>query len=383
MTRKVLAVTGNRAEYGLLRPVLNALEAEPALSVALAVTGAHFDARFGATIEEVVADGVPLIEAPAETGDGTPRGMVRSFAATVNALDAAIAAAAPDFMLVLGDRHEALAAASAAIYLNIPLLHIHGGDVTQGPVPDSSVRHAITKLAHLHFAASEDSRQRIVRLGEEEWRVHNVGSPAVDNARADDRVTPEQLAAELQIDAARPVVVYCQHPVPSRAAEAGSEAAIVLDVLAAAGEQTVITWPNNDAGGLAIVAEIEKRRQVPHFRFAPSLGRRKYAALLRLASAMVGNSSSGIVESASFGIPVVNVGDRQEGRLHAENVMDVPLDAAAVQNALERALRDTAFRAACRAVVNPYGAGDSGKRIARIVAGAPDRAALLAKRITY
>lgn len=382
--RRILVLTGNRAEYGLLSPVLRAIEDHEALEAVLVVTGAHLSDRFGETIEEIRRDGFEIARTmPIPTEPDTPHTMATAAGACVQAAADALRDLAPDVSLVFGDRLEAFACAAASIYMNVPVAHISGGDRTGGGMVDTSVRHAITKIAHIHLATSEDSRRRILALGEEPWRVHNVGSTAVDNVRRGALASPDQLARELDLDLDRPIVVAAQHPLTQAPERAGKMMAVTLDALEDLGYQTVVTYPNNDAGSRAMIEEIERRRSVPQFRVVRSLGRDRYLGLLSVARALVGNSSSALFEAPALGLPAVNVGSRQHNRLRAANVLDVGHVREEIREAVRRAVEDREFRAIASECENPFGDGHAAEKIAEVLASAPPRETLLLKEITY
>jgi UDP-N-acetylglucosamine 2-epimerase (non-hydrolysing)/GDP/UDP-N,N'-diacetylbacillosamine 2-epimerase (hydrolysing) len=300
---------------------------------------------------------------------------------------------APDFLLVYGDRFESFAALIASTQMNVPTAHVEGGDYTEGGALDDSVRHAMTKLAHLHFTTNAEASERVLRLGEERWRVFNVGFPVLDLACEGRFAAPDDLAAEFGFDLARPIVLFCQHSVALEQERAADQIRPSLDALAelaAEGFQIVITHPNNDAGGSAIVAELARfeQRGLAGVRIVGSLGRHRFHGLLHLMGngargVLAGNSSAGIKEARAFGCPCVNIGSRQQGRLRAANVLDTGYDAAAIDSAIRRCISDAEFRALCRTCENPYGAGNAGARIAEILATIPIDQALLRKRMTY
>jgi UDP-N-acetylglucosamine 2-epimerase (non-hydrolysing)/GDP/UDP-N,N'-diacetylbacillosamine 2-epimerase (hydrolysing) len=297
----------------------------------------------------------------------------------------------PDFLIVYGDRYESLAAMIAGTQMGIPTGHVEGGDYTEGGALDDSVRHAMTKLAHLHFATNEQAAERIRRLGEEDWRVFVVGQPSLDLIDTGQFASPEELEAALGLDPARPIVLFCQHSVATEAdlaIEQVEPSLEALTALAADGFQVVATYPNNDAGGRRIIERLEGLRGSAGIQVHPSLGRWRFHGVLNLigrvgSGAFAGNSSAGIKETPVFGCPVVNIGPRQQGRLRADNVLDVSYDAGAIEAAVCHATYDEPFRQQCRTCRNPYGAGDAGARIAEVLATMPVDRRLIQKRMTY
>lgn len=367
--RRVAVVTVGRSDYGILRPVLAAVEAEPALELFLVVAGAHLSAAHGATVSEVEADGFAVgARVPMLGDEDTPLASAQALGRGVAGFAEAFAAAQPDIVLVLGDRVETLAAAVAATPLTIPVAHVHGGETTEGAI-DDAIRHATTKLSHLHFAATEEYAARLVAMGEEPWRVTVSGAPALDNLASLDGAAAEPPVPE-------PFLLVTWHPVTL----AGEPVGELLGALGDVDMSVVFTHPNADPGRREIVDAIEAFA-TSHERAAvvASLGTRAYFGLMRRAAAMVGNSSSGIIEAPSFELPVVNVGDRQRGRVRAANVVDVPPERTAIAAAV-RTATSPEFRAGLRGLRNPYGDGHAAARIAAALRDAPPRAALLAKR---
>ncbi|MBL0214578.1 MAG: UDP-N-acetylglucosamine 2-epimerase (hydrolyzing) [Myxococcales bacterium] len=299
----------------------------------------------------------------------------------------------PDILVVYADRFEGFAAVIAGTQMGIPTAHIEGGDVTQGGALDDSVRHAMTKLAHLHFTTNENAANRIRVMGEEPWRVHAVGFPAIDLIADGLYATPQELHDRFGIVADRPLVVFTQHSVSSRFEEAVAQvqpSLAALETIAREGVQVVVTYPNNDAGGRRIIDELEKfrARAVPNVQVHKSVGRYNYHGMLALAGrgaaggACVGNSSSGVKETPAFGCPTVDVGSRQAGRLGTNNVIATAYDEREIVAAIRRCLTDAAFIAQCHTCENPYGTGDAGPKIAEVLARVPLDQKLLTKQMT-
>lgn len=381
MSKRVVAVfTGNRAEYGLQYPILRAVREHPDLDYRLIVSGAHLDPNFGETISEIRRDGFDVhaevkIDMPDDLRVATAMAISSGVAGMVEVLERL----RPDILVVYADRFEGFAAVIAGSQMNIPVAHIEGGDITEGGALDDSVRHAMTKLAHLHFTTNEQATNRILGLGEEAWRVHTVGFPAIDMIAEGRYAQPAEVAERLGLDLGRPVVLFTQHSVTTEFDQAVGQVRPVLQGmrdLAGRGVQVVLTYPNNDAGGRLIIGELEAvaAEGVAGVQVHRSLGRWLYHGVLALAKdpavrvACVGNSSSGIKETPVFGCPTVNVGTRQKGRLRADNVIDAGYDAAEVVAATLRCFDDEAFRTTCRTCVNPYGIGDAGVKTARCLA---------------
>jgi UDP-N-acetylglucosamine 2-epimerase (non-hydrolysing)/GDP/UDP-N,N'-diacetylbacillosamine 2-epimerase (hydrolysing) len=299
----------------------------------------------------------------------------------------------PDFLVVYADRFEGFAAVITGTQMGIPTAHIEGGDITEGGALDDSVRHAMTKLSHLHFTTNEDAARRIKTMGEEEWRIFNVGFPAIDLIAEGHYATADELSARFGIDPARPIILFTQHSVTTEFEKASQQiipSLKALEELASGGCQVIITYPNNDAGGRRIINCIDDwwGRGIPGAQIYKSLGRYNYHGFLHLCGngggvgVCVGNSSSGIKETPTLGCPAVNIGTRQKGRLRACNVIDTDYDKEQIIDAIKRSLYDQEFRERCRVCDNPYGQGDAGKKIAAVLADVQIDARLIQKRMT-
>jgi len=379
--RRILAVTGTRAEYGLLKPVLRALQKDSRVDLRLAAAGMHLRPEHGLTVREIVRDGF-LVRHRVPLHGATPAQLAAAVGRATTAFAAVFNREKPDLVLLLGDRCEVFSAAAAAAYMNLFIAHIHGGDRTRGGV-DESARHAVTKLAHFHFPATRRSAARLVKLGENPARVFLSGSPALDDIPEARRWLKDELLRRLKLPA-MDYALFVQHPVTSRPEAAGWETAESLNALAALPLPTVAIHPNNDPGSPAVAAALEafRRRHPASFWTFRNLARREYLGLLRHARVLLGNSSSGVIDAASFKVPVVDVGIRQAGREHSTNVIHVEPKAAAIRRGLARAL-SPAFAHRLRRCRNLYGDGRSGPRIARVLACLPLRPALLQKQIAY
>lgn len=362
--RRIAVLTGTRAEFGLLRWVVSDLRAVPDVEVEVIATAAHLATEHGHTVDAIRADGIEPVEIPSLI-DATPLGIARSMARVVDGLATHLTARPADLLLLLGDRSETFAAGVAASALRIPIAHIHGGEITAG-AQDDAWRHAITKLAHVHFAATELARRRIVQMGEEAWRVHAVGALGLEQLRRWERDRPahERL---LDLRLRRPIAVVTYHPT-TLAGDPATESAELVAALDPWPGTVVVTAPNADIGSDVVRAELERFVEADRSRrrSVPSLGNEAYVGLLKVADVMIGNSSSGIIEAPSVPLPVVNVGARQEGRERAANVIDVPAERAAIADGIRRAT-DPAFRASLEGLVNPYGDGHASERIARVL----------------
>jgi UDP-hydrolysing UDP-N-acetyl-D-glucosamine 2-epimerase len=379
--RRIGVVTVARSDYGHLRPVLEEIRRAPDLGLVLFVAGMHLDPAFGSTAGEIEADGFAIAERiPMPGGGDSPEAVAASIGRGVEGFARAFARRRTDLLVVLGDRFEMLAAAVAALPFALPVAHIHGGEVSEGAV-DNQIRHAITKLAHLHFASAEVHARRIAQMGEEAWRIHAVGGPGIDRFATTEPISREALAGELDIPMAGPWILVTFHPVTL---EYGDTAAHVEELLAAL-EKTdgtiIATYPNADTSGRLIMERLEEfaARHPGRCRLVRNLGERRYLAFLRHADVMVGNSSSGLIEAPSFGLPAINIGARQRGRLRGANVIDVGAARAEILRGIETA-QTAAFRSRAREGGNPYGDGHAAPRIVDVLRSVQLDARLVQKR---
>lgn len=395
MTKKTIAVfTGNRAEYGLQFPILKAIDQHPDLDYRLLVSGAHLDPDFGRTLSEIEGDGFRIdaevkIDMPTDTLYATAQAIGSGILSMSQVLDRL----RPDMLVVYADRFEGFAAVIAGTQMNFPTAHVEGGDLTEGGALDDSVRHAMTKLAHLHFTTNQQATTRVLAMGEEPWRVHTVGFPAIDLIQEGKFAQPAEIVEQLGIDLARPVLLFTQHSVTTEFDQASDQlrpSLQALDRLADEGVQVIATYPNNDAGGRRIIADLVEWAGAgrPNIQLHRSLGRHLYHGVLALARdpecrvACVGNSSSGIKETPAFGCPTVNIGSRQKGRVRSTNVIDAEYRADDILQAVRRCLDDDASRRSAHDAPNPYGQGDAGIKIAKILAETQLTPALLRKGMT-
>jgi UDP-N-acetylglucosamine 2-epimerase (non-hydrolysing)/GDP/UDP-N,N'-diacetylbacillosamine 2-epimerase (hydrolysing) len=379
--KRVIAVfTGNRAEYGLQFPVLKAIDRHPNLEYKLIVSGAHLDENFGSTLDEIAKDGFHIdAEVKIEMDASTLEANVQAIGTGILSVGEAIKKIQPDMMVVYADRFEGFAAVIAATQMNIPTAHIEGGDLTEGGALDDSVRHAMSKLSHLHFTTNLQASNRLLGMGEEEWRIHTVGFPAIDMISEGNYATPGEIIEKLKIDLNNPIVLFTQHSVTTEfelATDQVKPSLEALEVLASRGVQIIATYPNNDAGGLAIIDKLKAldSRSIENIQVHRSLGRYLYHGILALAQDMqnrvvcMGNSSSGIKETPVFGCPTVNIGSRQKGRLRGQNVIDADYTKESIIDAVTECIADKKFRKKCSETHNPYYIGDAGKKIAKVLA---------------
>jgi len=372
--RRIGVVTTSRADYSHLYWPLRELAAHPAVDLGVFALGPHLAPEFGLTISEIERGGFP-IKARIECllNSSTDTGMAKTIGLAVLGLADALTAWRPDVLLLIADRYEMLAPASVALALRIPVAHIEGGEVSQGAI-DDAVRNALTKLAHIHFTSTETARRRVIAMGEEPWRVHRAGAPSLDHLRRSALLRSKEarpaLEARLGLELTPPVILAAWHPV-TILSDTNAEADAFFAALAETRGQIVFVYPNADAGSYAL---IERTRSLAAARGGThvfiNLDAVTYWSLLGQADAMVGNSSSGIMEAASFALPVVNVGMRQQGRERARNIIDVDAETTAIRAAIERAL-SPGLRDALRGMANPYGDGTAAETIARVLTTVP------------
>jgi len=382
--KKIVAVTGSRAEYGILSSVLKAIEAHPGLRLSLVVTGMHLSHEFGYTVQDIEKDGFK-IDARVDMllSSDTPGAMAKCIGMGSMGLAQTWEQLKPDVILVFGDRVEPLAAAISGAYMNIPIAHIHGGDAAIGSNIDDSNRYAITKLAHIHFPATSTSAERIIKLGEDEWRVYMVGSPALDDILGEPLLPSEVLEEKLGTSLAQPLILLVQHSVTTQFDEAPKQIRETLAAIVELGYPTVLIYPNSDSGGRKMIEVIREFENYPFIKTYKSLPRKEYLSLMKSASVMVGNSSSGIIDAPSLGLPVINIGIRQEGRERGKNVIDVGHNKQEILKAIKKAMTDKDFLNEVKKCESPYGDGKAGQRIAEILSKVEITPELIRKRIVY
>jgi UDP-hydrolysing UDP-N-acetyl-D-glucosamine 2-epimerase len=361
--RTIGAVTVSRSDYGIYLPVFKAIQADPELQLRLYVGGMHLSPEFGLSVRQIEADGFEICErVEMLLSSDRPEGIAKSIGLGVIGFSQAYARSRPDLLLILGDRFEMLAAAIAALPFNIPMAHIHGGELTEGVI-DDAIRHAMTKMSHLHFVSTEAYAKRVIQMGEEPWRVVVSGAPSLDNLRDIQLLTREALGKKYEIETKPPFLLITYHPVTLKYEGTKDQIEELLAALEKIEGTLVFTFPNADTSSRSIIEAIEGFvARTPRAKLFVNFGTRGYFSLMEHATAMVGNSSSGIIEAASFKLPVVNVGDRQRGRVRAENVIDVGNTHAEILAGIQKALSQD-FRAAISEVVNPYGDGKAATRI--------------------
>lgn len=375
MKRKICVVTGTRAEYGLMSRLIRKINDSDKTQLQLIATNMHLSPRYGNTYLEILADGikidkyVPMIdeEAP-DNANSTLKSMAKAIAGFADAYEEL----SPDLLLVLGDRYEILAAATAALIERIPIAHLHGGEITEGAY-DDAIRHSITKMSHLHFPSTEVYRRRIIQMGEQPDRVFNVGALGVENIKKLPLMSKDEIEKDIDFKLNDKTILVTFHPVTLGNHTAEQDIKEFLDALEYRDDlRVVFTMPNSDTGGKDIsnaICDFVSKHQ-DRARAYKSLGVKRYLSVMRQVSAVVGNSSSGLLEVPSFGIPTLNIGDRQKGRIAAESVWNCETDKLSVLSGLEKVLSPE-FRAFAKMVNNPYEKANSAEEIFKVISSYP------------
>jgi UDP-hydrolysing UDP-N-acetyl-D-glucosamine 2-epimerase len=364
--RTIAVVTTSRADYSHLYWPLHDLAQHPDVNLQLIVLGAHLSPQFGETIKQIERDGF-TIAARVECllSSDTDVGMAKTLGLAVLSLADVLGAMRPDLLLLIADRYEMLAPADVALTLRIPIAHIEGGEISQGAI-DDAVRNALTKMSHIHFTSTDGARNRVIAMGEEPWRVHRAGAPSLDHLRRSTLLSREQLQHKLDLDLKRPTVLVAYHPV-TIVRDTTQEADAVFAALRDVAAQIVFCYPNADAGSLSL---LERTRAFlvtrSDARVFVNLDSVTYWSLMRQVSLLIGNSSSGIMEAASFALPVVNIGMRQQGRERARNVLDAEPKTDAILAKIREGMSE-AFRTSLSGMNNPYGEGFAAERIVEVL----------------
>ena len=372
-------MTATRADYPRVRSVLEEINRRPNLDLKLIVTGMHLLPEFGNTVDEILEDGFEIYKRiEIYDQDDTPYGMAKTAARCSLGIADALDEIKPDLFLITVDRIETLAAAQSVAYMNIPMAHIQGGEVT-GTI-DESIRHAVTKLSHIHFPATEEAAERIVKMGELPEFVFPVGCPYIDIIKNLDVLSKNDLSEKYGFDANKKLVIFTQHPVTTEYGSGSNHLDKTIEALEMCDDLEIISiYSNADAGGREI---IKKMNQNPSFHVFPNIPDTDFLSLMNVANLMIGNSSAGIREAPSFKLPVVNIGSRQNGRFREANVIDVDHSVNEIKNAIDRALSQS-FAQSISEIKNPYGDGGSASRIVDILEKIDLNEDLINKRIAY
>ncbi|MEZ8204491.1 UDP-N-acetylglucosamine 2-epimerase [Vibrio splendidus] len=367
--QKVAVFTGTRAEYGLLFWLLKDIQSDPDLTLQLLVSGMHLSPEFGETYQQIEKDGFKIDEKiEILLSSDSAVGTAKSMGLGVLGFSDSLARLQPDVLVILGDRFEALAAAQTAMILRIPIVHLHGGEITEGAY-DDAIRHAITKLSYLHGTSTDEYRQRVIQLGEAPERVRNVGAIGLDHLKRADFMSLGELGVSLNFSLTKPFFLVTYHPV-TLGNEAPEEAfQALLDALNCFPEhQVILTYPNADDGGRRIIPMLEAyaASQPDRVLAIPSLGQVRYLSAVKYAAAVIGNSSSGIIEVPAFDVPTVNIGSRQKGRLAAKSVLHCEANRADIERAI-RSANEREYKEAAEEIENPYGQGNTSEKVIEMI----------------
>lgn len=367
--RKICVVTGSRAEYGLLRWLMEEIKADKALELQVVVTGMHLSPEYGMTYKEIEKDGFKIShKIKISLNDDSPEGIAKSFAEAVPGFSTAFNRLKPDIIVILGDRYEILAAGISAMFSRIPIAHIHGGELTEGAI-DDTIRHSLTKISHLHFAATKEYRKRIIQLGEQPSRVFNFGSPAIDYLKTVKLPSRTNLEKRTGFKLGKINFLVTYHPETLSGANNEKAVKKMLKAFDSFPEAKIIfTKHNADSGGRIIGKTIEKyiRGNPGKAKLVTSLGRLYYLAAVKHCDVVIGNSSSGLIEVPAMKKPTINIGSRQDGRIKAQSVIDCPAESVKITSAIKKALSKD-FYAKLAKMKSPYGDGDSSRKIKEVL----------------
>ena len=366
--KTITVLTATRAEYGLLSPIIKALKECPEICTKVVVTGAHLSPEFGLTYQEIEKDGIE-IDKKIEIllSSDTPSAISKSMGMAMIGFADYFAELKPDALLVLGDRYETLAVCCAAMNERIPIIHLYGGETTEGAV-DEGIRHAITKLSYIHLTSTDEYRRRVIQLGESPDRVFTVGAIGIENALKQLLLTKEELENSINVKLDKQYAIVTFHPVTLEDTSAAEQCRELLSALEVHPELTfIITKANADADGRVINKMFEEyANSHSNVKVFESLGAKRYLSALKYAKMVIGNSSSGLVEAPSFGIPTINIGDRQKGRLKASSVIDCKPQKEDILKGMRIAGSDEFVKSLSK-TINPYGDGNTSKKITKII----------------
>jgi len=360
--RKICVVTGTRAEYGLFYPIMKKIEVSKKLTLQIIASTMHLSEEYGLTYQQIEKDGFRIDEKIENLlSADTKSSIAKSTGLATILISDAFKRLEPDIVLLLGDRFETLSAATTAMLMNIPIAHIHGGEITEGAI-DEQIRHAITKMSYLHFTSTEIYRKRIIQMGEDPKRVFCTGAPGIDNIMNMDLLGKRALEEALSWQIVHPTVLFTYHPETLKSSNTKGDILQILDKIENSGMNVLFTYANADESGHVINQEIEKfvSKDRQKYKVVKNLGQLKYLSAMKHVDLLIGNTSSGIIEAASFGKPVVNIGDRQKGRLRNKNVLDSDIEM--LDESIKHA-QDSEFIKECRKMTNLYGRGEASVQI--------------------
>jgi len=382
--KKIMVVTGTRAEYGLLYWTMKEIQKDDDLKLQLVVTGSHLVLEYGLTVEQIKKDGFKVDEEiDMIINSNNKTAVVKSMGLELIEMASAFGRLKPDLLLILGDRYEIFIAATCAMMMNIPIAHMNGGESTEGAI-DEQIRHAITKMAHLHFPGAEYYKERIIKMGEEDWRVHNVGQSGIENVKRLKLLPKEELENQLKMKFTKKLFLITYHPITLEANNTGLQIDNLLNAISKFDAQCIFTYPNADFGSRIIIDKINNfvtnndNAYVFH-----SLGQVRYLSLMSYANLMIGNSSSGIIEAPIFKLPVINIGDRQKGRIRSANIVDTGYIMNDIIAAIKKVLYNNTFKKTLLDIENPFGNGTTSKQIVKIIKDIDINSKLLNKKLSY
>lgn len=382
--RKILIVTGTRSEYGLLYWTMKEIQNDSELELQLVVTGNHLVEEYGYTVEQIRKDGFKIDEEIDMIINSEKKSSIaKSMGIEMIQMAQCFDRLKPDILLVLGDRYETFVASTCAMMMNIPIAHMNGGESTEGAV-DEQIRHAITKMAHIHFSGAEYYKERIIKMGEEPWRVHNVGQAGIENIKRLNLLEKEELEKELNVCFDKSIFLITYHPVTLDLENIEKQIDNLLDAIKEFDAKYIFTYPNADFGSKIIIDKVNNFvRDNENAYLYYTLGQKRYLSLLKYADIMIGNSSSGIIEAPSFKLPVINIGDRQKGRLKSNNIVNTGYNKEEIIESINKVLYDKDFRGNLNNIRNVYGNGNVSKQIIDILKYTNFDKNLLSKKLTY
>jgi len=381
-SRTIAVVTGTRAEYSYLKSIMALIDKDETLELIPIVTGMHLLEEYGKSIEIIKKDFASAISIPMKLAGDTRSDMAYYLSDGIRNFTEYLSENRPEIIVVLGDRSEALAAALAALYLNIPIAHINGGDVT-GKMIDESIRHAITKISHIHFAFTEANARRIEKMGEDKSRIFVTGSSSLDIILNTKLIEKKDLFSKYGLDYRKKTYLVIQHPITTLQDYGLSQLETLLDVLTELKEQIVLIFPNCDAGSRDFITRIKEFSKNDYVLSFENLSPVEYFSFMKAVDLMIGNSSSGILEAPSMKIPVINIGERQSGRERSKNIIDVPPVREAILQAIDRALYDSEFLENVRKSQNKFGEGNAAQKIVEVLKNIEITEDFIQKQITY
>jgi GDP/UDP-N,N'-diacetylbacillosamine 2-epimerase (hydrolysing) len=381
MIRRVIYISGTRADYGLMRHTLRMIQSDDRFKLIVVATGMHMMHEFGMTVEEIERDTFTVIRLPALFEEDTRSSMAFFIGACIQHLVPVFGRIDPDIVLLLGDRPEMLAGAVTAAYMRIASAHLHGGDVSS--TVDEIARHAITKLANVHLPATPLSAERIRRMGEDPQTIFQVGAPGLDEVMQVPAPDPRRLSEMYGFDPSRPLILVLQHPVSGEVEDAADQMQQTLEAVIETDASVLVIYPNADAGGRRMIEVIRHFTHYPLVRAVQSVPHGDFLELMKIADVLVGNSSAGIIEAPSYRLPVVNIGSRQQGREMAGNIITAEYSRDSIAEAIRTAFYDFGFREHLATITNPYGDGHTAERVVEVLASLPLDGTLLNKHLTY